>query len=69
MDRQSETIMAIIILSIAVELGGLINVVYGGWLALLGAALAFAGTRLMIMRGTSTRSTGRSGIRGITGCT
>jgi branched-chain amino acid transport system permease protein len=41
--------IAIIILSIAVELGGLINVVYGGWLALLGAALAFAGTRLMIM--------------------
>ena len=41
--------IAIIILSIAVELGGLINVVYGGWLALLGAALAFAGTRLMII--------------------
>ena len=41
--------IAIIILSIAVELGGLINVVYGGWLALLGAALAFVGTRLMIM--------------------
>lgn len=41
--------MAIIILSIAVELGGLINVVYGGWIALVGAALAFVGTRLMIM--------------------
>jgi len=40
--------MAIIILSIAVELGGLINVVYGGWIALVGA-LAFVGTRLMIM--------------------
>jgi len=40
--------LAIIILSIAVELGGLINVVYGGWIALLGAVLAFAGTRLMI---------------------
>ena len=37
--------IAIIILSIAVELGGLINVVCGGWLALLGAALAFVGTR------------------------
>ena len=41
--------IAIIIVSIAVELGGLINVVYGGWLALLGAALAFAGTRVMLM--------------------
>jgi branched-chain amino acid transport system permease protein len=40
--------IAIIILSIAVELGGLINVAYGGWVALLGASLAFAGTRLMI---------------------
>ena len=48
--------IAIIILSIAVELGGLINVVYGGWLALLGAALAFAGTRLMIMDKPATLS-------------
>jgi branched-chain amino acid transport system permease protein len=40
--------IGLIILSIALELGGLINVVYGGWLALLGAVLAFAGTRLMI---------------------
>ena len=30
--------MALIILSITLELGGLINVVYGGWVALLGAA-------------------------------
>ena len=48
--------IAIIILSIAVELGGLINVVYGGWLALLGAVLAFAGTRLMIMDKPATLS-------------
>jgi branched-chain amino acid transport system permease protein len=41
--------IAIILLSIAVELGGLINIVYGGWIALLGAALAFVGTRLMIV--------------------
>ena len=40
--------IALIVLSISLELGGLINVVYGGWLALLGAVLAFAGTRLMI---------------------
>jgi branched-chain amino acid transport system permease protein len=40
--------IALIVLSIALELGGLINVVYGGWLALLGAVLAFAGTRLMV---------------------
>ena len=35
--------------SIALELGGLINVVYGGWIAFLGAILAFVGTKLMIM--------------------
>ena len=40
--------IALIVLSISLELGGLINVVYGGWLALLGAVLAFAGTRLMV---------------------
>src|SRR5215211_6884883 len=40
--------VGLIVLSISLELGGLINVVYGGWLALLGAVLAFAGTRLMI---------------------
>jgi branched-chain amino acid transport system permease protein len=48
--------MALIVVSIALELGGLINVVYGGWLALLGAALAFAGTRLMIMDQPATLS-------------
>ncbi|HJQ89085.1 MAG TPA: branched-chain amino acid ABC transporter permease [Propionibacteriaceae bacterium] len=40
--------IGLIVLSISLELGGLINVVYGGWLALLGAVLAFAGTRLMV---------------------
>jgi branched-chain amino acid transport system permease protein len=40
--------MVLIVLSIAVELGGLINVVYGGWVALLGAAAAFVGTKLMV---------------------
>jgi branched-chain amino acid transport system permease protein len=40
--------IALIIISISLELGGLVNVVYGGWVALLGAVLAFVGTRLMI---------------------
>jgi branched-chain amino acid transport system permease protein len=48
--------IALIILSIAIELGGLINVMYGGWLALLGAALAFAGTRLMVSDRPATLS-------------
>jgi branched-chain amino acid transport system permease protein len=39
--------VVLVLVSIAVELGGLINVVYGGWLALLGAAAAFVGTKLM----------------------
>jgi branched-chain amino acid transport system permease protein len=37
----------LIVVSIAAELGGLVNVVYGGWVALVAAALAFVGTRLM----------------------
>lgn len=37
----------IILISIAAELGGLVNVDYGGWIALVGALLAFAGTRLV----------------------
>ncbi len=37
----------LIVLSIAAELGGLVNVEYGGWIALVGALLAFAGTRLV----------------------
>lgn len=41
--------VAVIVGSIALELGGLINVVYGGWVALVGALVAFVGTRLMIV--------------------
>ena len=37
----------VIVISIAAELGGLVNVDYGGWIALVGALLAFAGTRLV----------------------
>ena len=40
--------IALILISIGVELGGLINVVYGGWVALIGALLTFAGTRFMV---------------------
>jgi branched-chain amino acid transport system permease protein len=39
--------IALILVSIAAELGGLVNVVYGGWVALIAAALAFVGTKLM----------------------
>ncbi len=38
--------VAIIIVAIAAELGGLVNVQYGGWIALVGAVLALIGTRL-----------------------
>jgi branched-chain amino acid transport system permease protein len=37
-----------IIISIAVELEGLVNTEYGGWVALVGAVLAFVGTKLML---------------------
>ena len=36
----------VIVISIAAELGGLVNVEPGGWIAVLGALLAFVGTRL-----------------------
>jgi branched-chain amino acid transport system permease protein len=39
--------VVVIVISIAAELGGLVNVDYGGWIALVGAVLAFAGTRLV----------------------
>jgi branched-chain amino acid transport system permease protein len=39
--------LLIILISIAAELGGLVNIEYGGWAALLGALLAFVGTRLV----------------------
>jgi branched-chain amino acid transport system permease protein len=41
--------IGLILISISLELGGLINVVYGGWVALVGAALAFVGTKLMVL--------------------
>lgn len=41
--------IVLIIISIAVELEGLVNVEYGGWIALVGAALAFIGTKLMLV--------------------
>lgn len=40
--------IGIIVISIAVELRGLINVEIGGWIALVGALTAFVGTRLML---------------------
>ena len=46
----------LILISIALELGGLINVVYGGWVALLGAAVAFVGTKLMLADQPATLS-------------
>jgi branched-chain amino acid transport system permease protein len=39
--------MILIIGVIALELGGLVNVLWGGWIAFLGGVAAFAGTRLM----------------------
>ena len=38
----------LVLIAIALELGGLVNVMYGGWVALLGAAAAFVGTKLML---------------------
>jgi branched-chain amino acid transport system permease protein len=40
--------IVLIIISIAVELEGLVNVEYGGWVALVGALAAFVGTKLML---------------------
>ena len=40
--------MLLSVAAIALELGGLINVVYGGWAALVGAIAAFVGTKLMV---------------------
>ncbi|HET9649571.1 MAG TPA: branched-chain amino acid ABC transporter permease [Microlunatus sp.] len=48
--------IVLILISIAVELGGLVNVVYGGWVALIGAVLAFVGTRLMVSERRPTLS-------------
>jgi branched-chain amino acid transport system permease protein len=38
--------VAFVLVSIAAELGGLVNIDYGGWVALVGALLAVVGTRL-----------------------
>ncbi|MVA77279.1 branched-chain amino acid ABC transporter permease [Auraticoccus sp. F435] len=39
--------VAVVVVGIAVELGGLVNVRYGGWIALVAALLAVAGTMLL----------------------
>jgi branched-chain amino acid transport system permease protein len=39
--------IVVILVSIAAELGGLVNIEYGGWVALVGALVAFVGTRLV----------------------
>ncbi|GAA2101157.1 branched-chain amino acid ABC transporter permease [Microlunatus panaciterrae] len=39
--------LLLVLVSIALELGGLVNVMYGGWVALAGGAASFVGTRLM----------------------
>jgi branched-chain amino acid transport system permease protein len=54
--------LVIILVSIAAELGGLVNVEYGGWVALAGALLAFVGTRLVpdSRRPTLYRATARA---------
>lgn len=38
----------LVVVAIALELGGLVNVVYGGWVAAAGGLLAFVGGRLML---------------------
>ena len=40
--------LALILITIALELGGLINVEAGGWIALVGAVIAFVGSRLLV---------------------
>lgn len=39
--------VVLVLAAVAVELGGLVNISYGGWVALVGALLAVAGTRLL----------------------
>ena len=46
--------LILVTVAIALELGGLVNVVWGGWIALLGAVIAFSGTRLMVADPTPT---------------
>ncbi|MGJ6979010.1 branched-chain amino acid ABC transporter permease [Aestuariimicrobium soli] len=42
--------VVVVLASIALTLGGLVNVEYGGWVALAGSALAVLGTRLLSSR-------------------
>jgi branched-chain amino acid transport system permease protein len=46
--------LILVTVAITLELGGLVNVVWGGWIALLGAVIAFVGTRLMVADPTPT---------------
>ena len=40
-------LVAVIVVTIALELGGAVNVEYGGWIALVASGLAFLGSRLL----------------------
>ncbi len=40
--------LALIMITISLELGGLINIEAGGWIALVGAVIAFVGSRLLV---------------------
>ncbi len=51
--------LLLVVIIIAVELGGLVNVVYGGWLGLVGAVLAFVGTRLLRLDRPATLGAGQ----------
>jgi branched-chain amino acid transport system permease protein len=51
--------VGLIVLSIAAELGGAVNVEPGGWLALLGAVLGWLGTWLMVPDKPSTLERGQ----------
>jgi branched-chain amino acid transport system permease protein len=46
--------LILVTVAISLELGGLVNVVWGGWIALLGAVITFIGTRLMVADPTPT---------------
>jgi branched-chain amino acid transport system permease protein len=39
--------IALVLVAIALELGGLVNIEWGGWIALVAAGVAFVGTRLL----------------------
>jgi branched-chain amino acid transport system permease protein len=52
--------LLVIDISIAFELGGLINVVYGGWIATAAAAIAFAATRFLITEAEPTLASAKT---------